>query len=534
MTLVWTPRERMPKHGETDGEFRYDAHIAEGHVKWFGENLRIPEGDHYGEPFALPPWQADFLRGLHGWRRKDGRRRYTRAVLAVARGNAKSALVAGIGTQHIGSYKIPSVQVLGAGTDRENAGIIYRYSESMVRQNKDLSKRLGLKPSTKHIFRKPGTGATGFYRVTSSDAKHAHGTHPSLLMRDDLQEMEREFYGVLSTSQVSVADPLTVDAMTAGFDRGMAGWEEWQHAEKVLGDPNIDPTLLVHLFTTGPKDDIEDPAVQLKANPNLGVTVSQDFLRQQIHKAKSLSSFENTLLTLHFNRWVNQRTRWLSLQAWDATAGIVDEAKFAGREVIVSVDLATVSDIAAVSYVFPAPEPEPIDVVWDFFMPADNIQDRVTRDRVPYDVFISNGWMTATDGNVVDYDRIEKRIQQRVRGWKCKVREIVFDPWQAQHFAQDMSAQGLATVEMANTCRNMNPGVNEAERLVLSKRLRHGGNQVARWMVDNTVIYQNGSGERKPDKGKSQEKIDGVTTLCMALSRAILKPDVPQRWGLVG
>lgn len=529
MSARWGFGERMPKNGERDGEYRYSTAEAEAPVTWMAKYLRIPEGDAYGQPFRLPDWLADYTRALYGWRTQNGRRRYRRAFLAVARGNQKTSYEAAVGVRHLAGEDIATPFAIQAGTDRENAGHGFRYAASMVRQNPRLASRLQVIPSTKRILRKSGTGT---FRVTSSDAQHAHGSHPTLLNRDDMQAMESEFYDVLSTSQRTVADPLALDCMTAGFDRRMVGHREWEVAEKVKRDPSLNPALLVGIWTLGDewsKLDLEDPDTWKRANPNLGITVHWDALLSEVREARINPSKLNTILTLHGNLWVQQRTRWLSLEMWDASAGIVDEETFRGRHCYVAVDLASVDDVAAVAYVFPSEDGSPWQVVWDFFIPGDNVLERVRRARVPYQVWIDQGWLHATPGPSVDYDAIEHRITTRIRGWGARVSELAYDPWQAEHFAQDMRRQGVATMEVPNTCKHMNLGVKEVERLVLARALVHGGNPVARWMLDNTSILTNSAGERKPDKAKSAEKIDGIVALVMGIGRAALAQQEERR-----
>lgn len=526
MSLTWTLRERMPKNGERDGAYRFNAIEAESAVRWFEKYLHIPEGPRYGKPFRLEPWQADIIRARYGWRTMQGNLRYTKVFVFIPRGNGKSSLGAGFGLKALIGEGLPTPKIYGAGTDKENAAIIFGHASSMVDQDRRLTKRLSTIPSTKRIVRKDGQG---FYVVISRDTKKGHGIHPTDLIIDDLQAIEAEYYKLLRSSQITRDDARLEEFMTAGFAKEGPGWDRYNLARRVLEDPSVSEEQLVVLYELPENADWTDPANWRIANPNLGVSVSEKKLREAVDEAVAIPSNQNAVLTYNFNRWVEQVVRWLPIELWDSCGQLVPREDLIGREYFTYVDLATVTDIAALAHVFPPTKDKPWDVVWDFFVPADNVQGRANRDKIPYDLWIDQGWIEATHGDVIDYDAVEKALLRRTREWKQKPKELIFDPWQAQHFAQDMAGKGITTIELANTGRNMNLGVKEVERQTRSKGLRHGGNPVMRWMINNAAVLENSSGERKIDKRQSREKVDGVVALVGAMARAMVHVEAPKQ-----
>jgi len=154
-----------------------------------------------------------------------------------------------------------------------------------------------------------------------------------------------------------------------------------------------------------------------------------------------------------------------------------------------------------------------------FWLPADGINDREKRDRVPYQLWATQGWLTLTPGNVVDYDciirdLIEYRAQYRIN-------EIAFDRWGAEAIRQKLTDSGFLMVEFGQGYKSMSPPSKEFERLVLSQKIHHDGNPIMRWNLDNTVVSQDPAGNVKPDKGKATQRIDGVVATIMALDRAL-------------
>lgn len=535
MGLTWTLRDGPPKHGfeerGPDDTYFYDAAIGDGSVRWLEKYIRVPEGDDYAKPWRVPPWQADITRALYGWRRRsDGLQRFTKIDETVARGNGKTMHFCALTVKALAGDGILTPIIEYAGTNADNTAKAHSYSSSMVRQSRPLLKRLRPLDSTYRILRR---NHTGYSRAIAGVAKHAHGEHPTHLLEDDMQAMDREFHQVVSSSQSTIRRPIRFNAYTGGFDFSGIAYEIREHGERVLEDPELDPELLVVHYGADPDDDFEDPAVMRKANPNLGISVHESFLRNELRSARGNPSQLNAVLTFNFNMWVRQQIRWLTDEMWDSGARAIDEAALAGRDCYIGVDLASVDDVAAVAYVFPAPEPQPWTVLWDFFIPGDNVgdRDRRTKGKHSFRTWIQQGWVTATAGNVIDYDAIEAKALARVRKLKVRVHELAFDPWQAQHFAQNIAKQNVTTVEVANTCPRMNLGVKTIEELVLSKRLVHGANPVARWMLQNTQIFINAAGEKKPDKKKSGEKIDGVTAMVLGVGRAVFPQPKRQVFG---
>jgi len=190
-----------------------------------------------------------------------------------------------------------------------------------------------------------------------------------------------------------------------------------------------------------------------------------------------------------------------------------------GRPCYGGLDLATTTDVAAFVLAFPpTADGEPYWLVPYFWVPGDNMIERIRRDRVPYDAWSRDGLMTATPGNVIDYATIERQIGEL--GAVYDIKEIAFDRWGAAQISQNLTAAGFTMVQMGQGFASMAAPTKELLRLVLARQLAHDGNPVLRWMADNMVVEQDAAGNVKPSKARSREKIDGVVAAIMALDRA--------------
>ena len=153
-----------------------------------------------------------------------------------------------------------------------------------------------------------------------------------------------------------------------------------------------------------------------------------------------------------------------------------------------------------------------------FWVPEDNMHDRVRRDRVPYDVWAKQGFIEATPGNVIDYAFIRAKLNELADMYY--IREVAFDRWGATKISTDLIDDGFEMVQFGQGFASMNSPTKELLKLVLEERLHHGNNPVLRWMCDNLMVQVDPAGNVKPDKKNSTEKIDGMVALIMALDRA--------------
>jgi phage terminase large subunit-like protein len=261
--------------------------------------------------------------------------------------------------------------------------------------------------------------------------------------------------------------------------------------------------------------------VWAKANPSLGVTVKLDYLRAEAKRAEQTPAYQNTFRRLHLNQWTQQETRWLDLEAWNKCDRDPDREHLKTLLCYAALDLASSSDIAALVLVFIEEGKDEFYWLLPFlFIPKDNLIERGRRDRAPYDAWARQGFLIATEGNVIDYDVIANKVEEL--GKEFRIREIAFDPWGAFQISQQLTAKGFTMVQFRQGFISMSGPTKDLLRLVLGQRIGHGGHPVLRWMADNLVVSTDAANNVKPDKKKSRMKIDGIVATIMGLGRAIL------------
>ncbi len=316
------------------------------------------------------------------------------------------------------------------------------------------------------------------------------------------------------------SQPLFFLITTAGNDTNTICYEVHQKAKDILEGRKYDPTFYPVIYGAEEEDDWTSPEVWMKSNPSLGITVDIEKVKVACESAKQNPAEENAFRQLRLNQWVKQSVRWMPMEKWDSCDFAVIPEELEGRICYGGLDLSSVEDITAFLLVFP-PEDEgdKYQILAYFWLPEETILKRVKKDNVPYAVWERQGFLTATEGNVVDYGFIREKIGEL--GEKYNIREVAYDRWGATQIAQDLENMGFTAVAFGQGQKSMSPPTKELMRLVMKKQIAHGGNPVLRWNMDNIFIRQDSAGNIKPDKEKSSEKIDGAVALIMALDRAI-------------
>lgn len=490
---------------------------------WIEAQCVHTKGEWAGQPLRLEPWQRDeVIRPLFGTLNPDGTRRFRTALVGIPRKAGKSTLGAAMALRLLFKDGEPGAEVYSAAADREQARIVFSIARGMVEANPGMSKRAKVYQNAIAV---PHTGST--YKVLSAEAFSKHGTNPHGVIFDELHaQPNRELWDVLTTGQGARRQPLTVAITTAGYDRQSVCWELFDYGRRIITNQIDDPTFFFRWWGVDEGEQWDDESVWERAQPNLGVSVSREFLRAEARQARNLPARQNTFRRLYLNEWTQAVDRWIDLHAWDSTAGIVDEVALRGRKCFGGLDLASSSDIAALCWDFPAADGSH-DAVWRFWLPQERLPDLDRRTGGQASVWAREGLLTLTEGNVIDYKAIIDRVGRDAETFD--VIELAYDRWGMTQLSQDLQDAGLTVVPFGQGFASMSAPTKEWERLILDGKYRHGGNPLMRWMVDNIVVRTDPAGNVKIDKAKSTEKVDGPVASVMALGRALLEPPKPKR-----
>jgi phage terminase large subunit-like protein len=503
---------------DADG-FTFDPDAAEFAIAFFEECLTHVKGALAGKPFLLEKWQKAIIANLFGWKDSDGLRRYREALIFVPRKNGKSLLVAGIANLMLFCDGEPGAECYCLAAEAAQAALVFDMAKSMIHNCETLEE-------VSEIFRYSVQYDGSTLKPINAQAGTKHGLNTHFAVFDELHaQPTRELVDVILTSTGSRQQPLVLHITTSDYEReGSICNEKHDYASKVRDGVIKDARFLPVIYEASIDDDWQDRKTWAKANPNMGVSFPESYLETACQRAQDEPSFENTFKRLHLNIRTEQAFRWLQMEHWNK-CDAQDLESLAGRECYGGLDLASTSDLACLSLAFPS-ESGHVDVLTFPFVPSDNAQLREKRDKVPYLTWSRQGFITLTEGNVIDYRQIRDKINEL--GTLYALKEIAFDPWGATQLVTELGEDGFDMVEFRQGFASMSAPSKEFERLVKSHKLRHGDHPVFRWCASNVTATTDPADNIKPDKKRSSEKIDCVVAAIMAIGRIMVQAPVSE------
>lgn len=355
-------------------------------------------------------------------------------------------------------------------------------------------------------------------RTISADASKQDGSNPSVAIIDEFHEAPTdELLNVLRSGQQARMRPLTIIITTAGFDKTKPCYTMMKHCQDVLNGVLIEDTLFSMIFTLDEGDNYEDEKVWIKSNPCLGVSVRKEALEERVVEAKGLATKFVDVLTKNFDVWTDSATNWLSSAYVERAVQHIEYDQFSDGITYVGVDLASVQDLTAISYM------TLIDDKFyfrnEYFMPRECLQK--PQNQALYRQWYEQGYLNITEGNVTDYDY----IMNHILGQNLSIVLVAYDSYNATQFAINCTAQGLLMQPYSQSIGNFNRPTKYFEMLMLSGRIVLNDNPIDRWCIRNVNIKMDANGNTKPTKEQhSPQKIDGVIAMLMAMGGYLASP----------
>ena len=492
-------------------------------VKEFCENLICTQGEWAGKPFKLIPWQyEDVVVPLFGVLKENQLRQYRYCYLEIPKKSGKSPLAAALGLYGLCADGESSPEVYIAAADREQAGYVFRYAAQMARENETLRKVLKIVDSRRRIINKSNNG---FMQVLSSESYTKHGINPSMLIFDELHaQKDDDLWNTLTSGTDYARKQQVVLAMsTAGiWNKESIWWRTREKARQIKEGTIKQKNFLPVLYIADPeKDNPEDENVWIRVNPSIGHIFTLDKIREQYKEVKDDPVEYQNFLRFRLNMPVKSNMRWMPMDDWDKCGGMVDLKALEGKTCYGGLDMSTKVDLTALCMVFPPQfDLEKWMVLMKFYCPEDSIMQRSRSDRVHYDVWEKEGWLTSTPGNVIDEGFIEKDIIELSE--RYNVGAIGYDPWGATGISTRLfNDHGITMVEMRQGAKTLSEPAKDILVKVKRHEVNHGNNPVLRWCADNLVMVTDANENVRPDKEKATDRIDGIVAMIMSWGRAI-------------
>lgn len=482
----------------------------------FCEFLPITTGIHAGRKLKLREWQRAIVRGIYATNGRSKRKVRT-ALVTLPRKNGKTTVCAGLALAHlIGPECEKRGQVFSAASDREQASIIFREMEAMIRTVPEFASRCSIQTFRKTIT-DTITGST--YQALTADARKGHGLNVSFCVYDELaQSKDRELYDSITTGTAARKSPLVVVISTQTVDPNHVMTELVDYALKIKdGTLPPDPSFYGCVYAAPDDADPWDPDVWYACNPALNDFRSLEEMQIFAEQAKKIPAKESVFRNLYLNQRVDAEAKWISSTDFEACVGEIPD--LSGRECYAGLDLSTTQDLSALSLCFVPANGEPFFTQHFAWCPKDAILTRSKTDRVPYDLWHRQGHIEATPGSVVDYGYILRRIEAISKKYDLKA--ILFDRWGSTKIVKDLEDLDIPILEFGQGYKSLSPPSKELEKLILEKKILFPNNPCLSWCFSNTIIEFDSAANIKPSKKKSKEKIDLVVSTVMALDGAL-------------
>jgi phage terminase large subunit-like protein len=484
---------------------------AELVIAFIEEYLVVPEGAQVGKPIRLRPFQKDAIHQIYGSPTRQ-------AIVSMGRKNGKTALISMLMLAHlVGPEARRNGQIYSAAQSRDQAGIVYSLASKMVQRSPDLADPsvIRIRESAKELF-SPLTGVR--YKALSAEATTAYGFSPVMVVHDELGQVrgpKSPLYDALETAMGAQASPLSIVISTQAPNP--------TDLLSLLMDyalTEADPLQKLILYEAPIDDPIDDPETWRKANPALGDFLNESEIAGLAKKALRMPSFEATFRNLHLNQRVAAEGQLFSPTVWGANGGEADMSAFYECPVYGGLDLSAKQDLTAL--VLLAEKPKGVWNVWaHFWTPEATLNERARRDRQPYEIWASKGFLTTVPGVTIDHRYVAQRLGELSQS--CDLREIKFDRWNIEALEAALSAEGISIplAKCGQGYRDMSPAIDALEVLALQERLRHANNPLLTMCASNAIVVSDPAGNRKLEKQKSSGRIDGMVALAMAAAAAL-------------
>lgn len=502
----------LKKFKSVSSPYRYDEWHAND-VCDFIEKMPHVEGEWDSACITLEPAQIFILCVVFGWRRRqDGKRRFSRAYIEMARKNAKSTFTAGVALYCLCCEGEVGPQIVIGATTGDQANKVFLPAKKMVEKTGDLREAFGVQAWARSIT----CGESGgFIQPINAKASTQDGWNPHCGVLDELHAHKtRELFDVIRSAFGARKNPLLWMITTAGYDTLGVCFEQRTLVTKILeGLVEADHYFGI-IFTLDEGDDAFDETVWGKANPLLGVSVQLAELRGYAIEARNSPDSQGEFQTKRLNIWTNAKAGHINVDLWKRCNGEVDIDELVEIPCWGGLDLAATTDMAAFRLVWKMPDGR-IKTWGKFYLPEDTIIPRTERGNVPYQTWHKAGKLIATPGAVTDYEYIKRDILWAKENFNLQ--DVGYDPWNALHLATQLNELDVPMIEFRQGIASFNAPMKEVDRLYQSQQLDHGGDPILAWNASNLIARKDVNENIAPDRKSSAEKIDGYVALLMAV-----------------
>lgn len=460
------------------------------------------------ELLKLEPFQVWMTAAIIGLVDHKGLRKHRQAFALIPRKNAKSTWAAALGLYMLVADNEAGAEVYIGANSEAQADACFMPARAMAMRAAGFD-HFGVEVAARALFLADGS------RLKPIIGKPGDGDSPHCAILDEAHENDTsDQYDTMLTGMGAREQPLLLTITTAGTNTAGPCRDLQLYAEQVLEGQVDDPRLFSAIYTIDPKDDWTDFNVWRKANPNLGVSVNEEYLLTQYNIAMARASKAPIARTKHLNQWVSSTSAYLNMAEWAKCANAPDLDSLKGKNLPawIGIDLATKSDVSAVGML--VQHSGGLALYPFLFLPEGAIER--SKNEAAYRQWADNEHLILCDGNATNFGDVETKVRELVQWFD--VQSIGYDAWQGHNLGTNLASDGLNVFEYPQKHSVMHAPMDELEALLAENKLQHPNNPALNWMAGNLCAHYSGD-FKKPTKPMKQDhlKIDGMVAALMAL-----------------
>ena len=492
------------------GKYAFDEEKANRPIEFIERFCHHSKGEWAGQPVRLELFQKAFIQALFGFvDRETGLRRYREAFFLVGRKNGKSTLLAGLALYMLIADGEGGAEVYSTATKYAQARLLFDECHNMVKQSPDLSRHMKKRKSD--LYYVPGMAKL---QPLSRNSDSLDGLNASFVIMDELHGVkDRNLYEVMRQSQSARRQPLLVMITTAGTVRECIFDDMYNHACAVADGAITDDAFLPILYELDRRDEWMEPGAWMKANPSLGAIKKTDDLTIKVQRAKQNPVELSGVLCKEFNIRETVQSAWLSFDAINCT-DTFDMEEFRGAYCIGGVDLSITTDLTCASLLLMKRGSDRKYIAQMYWLPADSLQERVKRDKIPYDKWFERGLLRLCVGNSISYSDVTQWFIDMVKQYELFPAWVYYDSYSARYFVEEMQMQGFNMVRCIQGAKTLSLPMQMLGTDLQAHRVNYNNNPILKWCLTNTGIQADRNGNIVPVKNQSpKQRIDGTAAL---------------------
>ena len=492
------------------GRYTFYEEKANRPIEFIERFCRHSKGEWAGQPVRLELFQKAFIQALFGFvDRETGLRRFREAFFLVGRKNGKSTLLAGLALYMLIADGEGGAEVYSTATKYAQARLLFDECHNMVKQSPDLSRHMKKRKSD--LYYVPGMSKL---QPLSRNSDSLDGLNASFVIMDELHGVkDRNLYEVMRQSQSARRQPLLVMITTAGTVRECIFDDMYNHACAVADGAITDDTFLPILYELDRRDEWIEPGAWMKANPSLGTIKKTDDLTIKVQRAKQNPVELSGVLCKEFNIRETVQSAWLSFDAINCT-DTFDMEEFRGAYCIGGVDLSITTDLTCASLLMMKRGSDRKYIAQMYWLPADGLQERVKRDKIPYDKWFERDLLRLCAGNSISYSDVTQWFVDMVKQYELFPAWVYYDSYSARYFVEEMQMQGFNMVRCIQGAKTLSLPMQMLGTDLQAHRVNYNNNPILKWCLTNTGIQTDRNGNIVPVKNQSpKQRIDGTAAL---------------------